>query len=1337
MPPRKKKASATADDHADKLIESLKESFQGLQVFHETVTQKARNMSPARLSTAPCISAFEQLLDHSKTIIEHQVGNQRDNTRMVMECSGVADFFRYQIACLYLLPLKNIFLPLKPTVPVESSPILGLMNYICRVKLRENQAPLSVGTTIHSKQNARDIGQFWEKILVAFGDGIRLYINNAQNGSKLRQFQVLVGKVFYPFLAQVMGLPQSSNSTSLGEHVKRALLEAGEALSGACAENKELIREPTIFGPAILSHNISNHSDFITAHIALQLAFSVAPPIQSSKGDVKRAKTSAETRTAREVWFKQIFPVKEFGESFREKMVSRLVSMSSKQFWEGLGDIQEAIFDNDESRACAVPIRTGAIGENQIRFNAYAAPVLQSTVQFNKKSLTWSCLVSKQDGDSASSDEETTAEICYDAISVAQLTGVPKFSLVLTRDLKQECEEATLSIQFRSDLPIKSCAPAIYDDPGDDAISVTLLLKFEPRYAEKISRILKDRKIKFCDVNCDCKPKEMDESNEKNIVDVQSDPDLPVQSDPDLQRSVMKRETSKISISQEALCPWDAENHFDISENSNLRQRVKSVQREAEIDSSRGEDSIGVSEKGVLGTRDLRGPSAAEESISRSSPTAIHAGRRMSEKRKSLSRQPSPVQSPNPKKSFTGENKAKRVRIIESPDDPIQSPPVSVSKRGAVNENKEYPHSVVRSTHESNTKTPVVMIPTLPSVNIVKSRNLARQKSPVSERRNGIINARDSNPAKGHSTAPLEVDSEDSEDVIDSRSEPEDPADHVQPESDDPNQEICENIVESRESKPGYRDSPYVEDEIEQDDPETSFSRSSSRALKMKMDENSVILKKKNSSHSSVMNIADSFRLVDRKGELHGRQKAEASSLKDLSGPHKDLSRKGARGLKQNRNPSAENRAESDNSSSDIDIIEQALYDGDMLKRSENRKKSTDQPKPSVKKSQNDNRLMDLFQNLNTSTKKVVDQVESDVTLVPDSKMKHLARRSLQSIPSGSKKTAQATLSISRADLSTQETSVGLERSLNHVNNTESSGSKPFRGIFEAAEVSTTPVSRMLLDSSERGKKSVGKFQHPLKQKRLRFESPNNFSVLRNMVSPAPEKSNLSQRDTPPPADNGHIEASENLRSIKRQKLKSDIVKDEKDLSESSLKFNTPAKSTTRLDLKDFQKSSEKRKIGDLPMAQVEQEFPDNWHQSSSSAKKLSDRYHQTMTGFHSSHSDSKKENVSEQEEDISNCMNQLTQMVANGIKKKQAKVEGIAINSRSGFIALTRKFLEQYDQKSEELSDELSRCVLQRQDQVKHYLDLVKQDRIKIKQDLDRLKNYIAEHKKKNQHQY
>lgn len=137
-----------------------------------------------------------------------------------------------------------------------------------------------------------------------------------------------------------------------------------------------------------------------------------------------------EARTARENWFKQIFPVEEFGKSFQEQMVSRLVSMSSKHFWAGLGDIQEMIFQNDKSRwvektsklhftrftntpswlsqridfltgifiprACALPIQTGAVSENQIRFNAYAVPILQKTIQFNQSSLTWSCLVSRQ-----------------------------------------------------------------------------------------------------------------------------------------------------------------------------------------------------------------------------------------------------------------------------------------------------------------------------------------------------------------------------------------------------------------------------------------------------------------------------------------------------------------------------------------------------------------------------------------------------------------------------------------------------------------------------------------------------------------------------------------------------------------------------------------------------------------------------------------------------------------------------------------------------------------------------------------------------------------------------
>lgn len=93
MAPRKKKVQAAADDHADDIIGLLRESYQVLKEFHQTVTHKARNLSPDRLASATYISTFEQLLDHFKTIMDHQTGNQRDNTRLVMECSGMCVFF--------------------------------------------------------------------------------------------------------------------------------------------------------------------------------------------------------------------------------------------------------------------------------------------------------------------------------------------------------------------------------------------------------------------------------------------------------------------------------------------------------------------------------------------------------------------------------------------------------------------------------------------------------------------------------------------------------------------------------------------------------------------------------------------------------------------------------------------------------------------------------------------------------------------------------------------------------------------------------------------------------------------------------------------------------------------------------------------------------------------------------------------------------------------------------------------------------------------------------------------------------------------------------------------
>jgi hypothetical protein len=68
------------------------------------------------------------------------------------------------------------------------------------------------------------------------------------------------------------------------------------------------------------------------------------------KGLPKGTKAPIDTKTARRKWFIQIFPAEKFGKTFQEEMVSQLVSMSSKQFWVGLGDIQERIFQNDHSR---------------------------------------------------------------------------------------------------------------------------------------------------------------------------------------------------------------------------------------------------------------------------------------------------------------------------------------------------------------------------------------------------------------------------------------------------------------------------------------------------------------------------------------------------------------------------------------------------------------------------------------------------------------------------------------------------------------------------------------------------------------------------------------------------------------------------------------------------------------------------------------------------------------------------------------------------------------------------------------------------------------------------
>ncbi|KAA1077503.1 hypothetical protein PGT21_010342 [Puccinia graminis f. sp. tritici] len=305
-------------------------------------------------------------------------------------------------------------------------------------------------------------------------------MNNAQHGTKLSQFQVIVGKVFYPFLAQVVGLQNPTNAHELSKYVLRSLLDAGKALGEGSDENKDLIRDPTIFGPAILSHIIFNHS-------ALQLAFVVAPPLKLGNGLIKSAIAPIDTKTARQNWFIKMFPAEKFGKTFQEEIVSQLVSMSNRQFWDGLVDIEDKLFQNDHSRACAMPIQSGAVSDDNICFNTCLAPIFNGTFQFNTHSLTW---IPKPGDHLVKESQEITAEICYHAILAAKLTGISNPSEQLP-----SCPHSTLSIEFLAPFPVENCAPVIHYAPDSNAIGATLVLKLDSRSANAIPSILREQEI--------------------------------------------------------------------------------------------------------------------------------------------------------------------------------------------------------------------------------------------------------------------------------------------------------------------------------------------------------------------------------------------------------------------------------------------------------------------------------------------------------------------------------------------------------------------------------------------------------------------------------------------------------------------------------------------------------------------------------------------------------------------------------------------------------------------------------------------------------------------------
>ncbi|KAA1084940.1 hypothetical protein PGT21_000406 [Puccinia graminis f. sp. tritici] len=911
MAPRKKKTPA-ANDQPPASLELLKESYQALQEFHQTVTEKAQGVSPNRFAGANNLSIFQQLLEYFKTIIDHQTGNQK----MMPDCA---------------LPLKNIFAPIKPAFPVTSSPILGLMSYIYEAKLERCRAPFSLVRETRFKDDSEHIGQCWERILAAFGEGIRIFMNNAQHGTKTSQFQILVGNVFYPFLAHVAGFQNSTNPHRLSEYVKLTfnpndkLLDAGEALSGGSAENKELIRDPTIFGPAILSHIIFNHS-------ALQLAFVVAPPLKMGKGLPKGVKAPIDTKTARRNWFIQIFPAEKFGKPFQEEMVSQLVSMSSKQFWVGLGDIQDKIFQNDHSRACAMRIQSGSILDNKIRFNTCVAPIFNGTCQ--EQLLTWFIW---QGDDLVNESEEITAEICYNAILAAQLSGISNSS-----ESMPQYNELTLSIEFSGNFPVHNCAPMIHYAPDSDAIGATLVLKLQSQYADAILSILRERQIQFSyAASCGQSPLTDDDKDTK-IVDVESDRDPPQTIEK------IKRETSKISISKEPVCSWEAENPLQAPPHPNSHQRVESVQREAGINSSREEDSNSGSEQIIdSGKRQCRSSSVTEEPNLISSPTVVHTRTPMSLKRKGRPMVSSPVVDSCTRQQLGQEQKSKRIRIIESPNDSIHSPPAYRSRKDSENKSKTFPHSVLRQTRGTKVK-----IPLLKPMN---SDENIRQKSDTRETKYDMNHIEDSILSRKQLKKPARAASED---IIESYSEAEEKEASIRSESIDLIPDDYGQIMTGLEPEPTSRHESDVEDEI------IRSSQSSDHTMEMKIAKTQPGRKFKEVGHLSVMDLAT------QTGPLEGWNPKIASEFK----PKKISPTK--------------HRLERDTFSPEVEIIEKAhasfqspTYDSDI--RAEHCKNVTNRKEPNRKKPQYESQIS------NTHSQYALQKDENTARMVSDSKTKN------------------------------------------------------------------------------------------------------------------------------------------------------------------------------------------------------------------------------------------------------------------------------------------------------------------------------------------------------------
>ncbi|KAG0151830.1 hypothetical protein CROQUDRAFT_719723 [Cronartium quercuum f. sp. fusiforme G11] len=430
-------------------------------------------------------SAFRELLTLVSMVKNHDLDRGTGEKELIAGADRFCGFFRKGIFPLYAMPCLRILQPRDPAEPIRTSPLVGLMAYIYQVELEDCWGRnLGTGNTkfFHDKTN---LGNLWESLLTAFSDGIRTYVIDTDPCSTLDTFKDSLGPGHIPFVASVMRVHETALASKISPRVPRALLESVEALCGGSQKNKDLIRSPSVIGPALLSDVISDHSDFMYAHVALQLAFTIAPLLRPAQVPGKKSLTQAETRKARTDWFKQIFPISKFGHEVADEVVPKLVEMVSKQFWSGVGAIHNRIVRNHDNKAYLIPIIRGTLNGQKLCWNEDSIPVTRTNFQLNKSTLTW-CSIDILGRPSEQWGTEMNAEV--------ENKDITRCELQMSATPQPTCGENSMTLILHLEKP-----PTVegLQVPMKTNTQNILVFEISSRYDCILPRLLKTRQIQF------------------------------------------------------------------------------------------------------------------------------------------------------------------------------------------------------------------------------------------------------------------------------------------------------------------------------------------------------------------------------------------------------------------------------------------------------------------------------------------------------------------------------------------------------------------------------------------------------------------------------------------------------------------------------------------------------------------------------------------------------------------------------------------------------------------------------------------------------------------------